>query len=88
MNLIGFLISIVQTLATLLSIALFADILISFILSPYHPIRMTLDRIIQPLLSPIRRFVPPMGMLDFSPWVLLILIQIVSSLLISFLQRL
>ena len=88
MDFIGLLINIVQTLATLLSIALFADILISFILSPYHPVRMTLDRIIQPLLSPIRRFVPPMGMLDFSPWVLLILIQVVSTLLIGFLRGL
>ncbi len=88
MNTIGFLISIVQTLATILSILLFVDIIISYFLSPYHPVRNILDRIIQPLLNPIRRIVPTMGMIDFSPWVLLILIQVVSGLLVSFLARL
>ncbi len=88
MNPIGFLISLVQTLATILTILLFADILISFVLSPYHPIRLFLDRIIQPLLNPIRRVIPSFGMIDFSPWVLLILIQVVASLLVGLLQNL
>ncbi len=88
MDVPGLLITIIQTLATILTIVLFVDIIISYFLSPYHPIRYTLDRIIQPLLNPIRRVVPSVGMFDFSPFVLLILIQLVASLLTSFLGRL
>ncbi len=86
MSVPGFLITVIQWLATILTIVLFVDIIISYFLSPYHPIRYTLDRIIQPLLNPIRRVVPSVGMFDFSPFVLLILIQLVASLLTSFLR--
>jgi YggT family protein len=34
-----------------------------------------LDRITQPILRPIRRLVPPMGGLDLSPLILLLVIQ-------------
>ena len=40
-----------------------------------------LDRITEPLYRPIRRILPDFGGLDFSPLVLLILIQIVRMLL-------
>jgi YggT family protein len=54
-------------------------------MDPYHPIRRGLDRIVEPMLSPIRRVVPLVGMLDFSPLVLIILIQILGGLLIRLL---
>jgi len=38
------------------------------------------------MLAPIRRVLPPAGMFDFSPAVLLILIQIIGSVLIRFLS--
>jgi YggT family protein len=40
-----------------------------------------LDRITEPLYRPIRRIMPDFGGIDFSPLVLLILIQIVRMLL-------
>jgi YggT family protein len=62
-----------------------ASILLSYFLDPYHPVRQGMDNLVRPLLDPIRRVVPPVGMLDFSPLVLIILIQFVSRLLTSFL---
>lgn len=62
-----------------------ASILLSYFLDPYHPVRQGMDNLVRPLLDPIRRVVPPVGMLDFSPLVLIILIQVVSRLLTSFL---
>jgi YggT family protein len=50
-------------------------------MSPFHPIRQAIDRLVDPLLDPIRRNIPPLGMFDFSPLVLIIAIQIVDSLL-------
>jgi len=37
--------------------------------------------LVAPLLDPIRRLIPSTGMLDFSPLVLIILVQIVGYLL-------
>jgi YggT family protein len=56
--------------------------------SPYHPIREALARIVDPLLNPIRRVVPLMGMLDFSPLILVILIQLLAQILTGLLLRL
>jgi YggT family protein len=82
---IGTLIYIIQTVAWILSIVLIADVVVSYFMSPYQPIRAFLDRIIQPLLRPIRRFLPTFGGLDFSPIVLLLLVQLVETVLINIL---
>ena len=42
---------------------------------------MALDRITAPLYRPIRRLLPDFGGLDFSPLVVLILIQVLQKLL-------
>lgn len=50
---------------------------------PYHPVRQGVDNLVRPLLEPIRRIMPPTGMFDFSPIILLILIRLVTILLVS-----
>lgn len=77
------LIQIIQAIAWLFTVAVIADIVVSYFLSPYHPVRSFLDRFIQPLLRPIQRILPTLGGLDFSPFVLLLLVQLVESVLIS-----
>ena len=72
--------------AQVLSLLIIAGVLLSYILSPYHPVRETLDRILEPLYAPIRRILPRTGMIDFSPLVLLILIQIIETLLVNILR--
>lgn len=64
-----------------LAILIIADVILSYILDPFHPVRRFLDGIVQPLLAPIQRILPPVGGLDFSPLVLLILLDIVTRLL-------
>jgi YggT family protein len=49
-------------------------------MNPFNPVRAFLDKLVEPLLGPIRRIVPPIGGLDFSPLVLIILLQVVESL--------
>lgn len=65
-----------------------ASILLSYFLDPYHPLRQGVDNLVRPLLDPIRRIVPPIGMLDLSPMVLIILIEVVSNILYNFLRSL
>lgn len=66
-------------------ILVLAHVILSYFLSPYHPIRSFVDRLVEPLLAPIRRVVPLVGMLDFSPMILIILVQLIAQLLISLL---
>jgi len=58
-----------------------AKVILSYFMDPYHPVRRTVDQLVNPLLYPIRRLLPTMGGIDFSPIILIILIQIVFSLL-------
>jgi YggT family protein len=62
-----------------------ASSLLSFFVSPYHPVREALDRIVAPFLDPIRRVVPLAGSMDFSPLVLILAIDFISRILIAIL---
>lgn len=84
---IWLLIQLIQALSTLLVIVVIVDVVLSYFLSPFHPVRSALDRIVEPLLAPIRRVVPPVQMIDFSPIVLIILIQVVEWVLIAVLSQ-
>lgn len=79
------LILIVNTLAQLLVLLVFASVILSFFMDPYHPIRRGVDNIVEPMLAPIRRIVPLVGMFDFSPLVLILLIQLATRFLTAFL---
>lgn len=75
----------INLFSQILVIIVIIDVVLSYIMNPYHPIRMFLDRLIEPLLAPIRRIVPTLGMMDFSPLILILLIQLLSNLLIKLL---
>ena len=82
---IDILITFINVLQQVLVLLVIVSVILSYFMDPYHPIRQGVDRIVEPLLSPIRRIVPLVGMLDFSPLVLIILIQIISGLLVRLL---
>jgi YggT family protein len=75
-------IQLIRLVATLLTWLLIIHVVLSFFMSPYHPLRQAIGRVIEPMLAPIRRFMPRTGMFDFSPLVLLILIQLVEFVLV------
>ncbi|MGE5073096.1 MAG: YggT family protein [Anaerolineae bacterium] len=77
----------VSLLAYLLVILIIIWVVVSWILPPYHPLRESLDRIVEPMLAPIRRFLPATGMIDLSPMILIIIIQLLSRVLVSLLSR-
>jgi YggT family protein len=83
-----FLARFIYFVANLLIILIFADSILSFFLSPYHPVREVMDRIVYPLLAPIRKIVPLVGSWDISPLILIILIEILARVLVSFLMAL
>ena len=79
----GILILVIRVVAQLFIWVVIASSLLSFFVPPYHPVREALDRIVNPFLEPIRRILPMAGTLDFSPLILIIIVDLISRLLIS-----
>lgn len=76
-----FLYRFVDLLFTILIFAIVGRALLSwFNLGPSNPIVRLLYEITEPILAPMRRVIPMIGMLDISP--------IVAILLLSFMQNL
>ncbi len=82
------LIAAIRALAFVLNLIVIAQVIVSYFMSPYHPVRRSLDQIVEPMLAPIRRLVPPLGGFDFSPIVLLVLIQVAEQVLVQVLVAL
>jgi len=76
---VSILIQLISILSQFIVLLVIVKIILSYFMDPYHPIRRTLDNLVEPMLAPIRRVVPLIGMFDFSPLVLISLVQILSS---------
>jgi YggT family protein len=78
--------SFVQQFLNLLFLALEITILIRILmtwipnLNPDNPIVQIIRSITDPILEPARRLIPPIGGLDFSPIVVLLLLSVLQSL--------
>lgn len=75
----------ISALSQLLVLLVIISVILSYFMDPYHPIRRSIDSVVEPMLAPIRRVVPLIGMLDLSPLILIILIQVLSNILIRIL---
>lgn len=80
---INIFIQVIDIVAQVLILVVVADAVVSFFLPPYHQVRVALDRLVEPMLSPIRRVVPPFQTFDFSPIILILLIQLLEVILKS-----
>jgi YggT family protein len=67
-------------LLQVLSAAIFFRAILSwFALDPRNPLIEILDQITEPILSPLRRVVPRIGMIDITPLVAIILLQVLAQ---------
>ena len=55
--------------------------------SPYHPAAPFFNALSDPLLKPVRRFIPPIGGVDISPVFVLIILQLILMLPITWLEQ-
>ena len=67
-------------LIQLYSLVVLISVVLSYFMSPYEPLRQGLDRFVNPLLNPLRRIIPPIRGWDFSPFVLIVILQILAML--------
>ena len=78
-------IRIIILISQVLTWLIIIQALLSFVMSPFHPIRQTIDSMVEPLSRPIRQYLPTTGGLDFSPLILIILISVIRAVLIQLL---
>ncbi|MPZ14078.1 MAG: YggT family protein [Chloroflexi bacterium] len=88
---IQFLVAFVQALFTVLFWAIIGRALLSWFRispsNPFFPLKAILDQITDPILGPLRRVVPTIGMIDITPIVALLLLQFAQALLITALNN-
>ena len=73
--------TIIIVLEQTLLLLILLKVLLSYFMDPFHPFRQSVDRLIDPLLKPIRQIVPSFGRFDFSPIILIILVEVVAQIL-------
>jgi YggT family protein len=78
---------LVTVLAQVLILALLASAILSWLprTRVLTPVTMLLDRITEPLLTPIRRRLPFFGGIDFSPLIAILLISVAEALALALL---
>ncbi len=82
----AYLVYFINILFYVLWAAILGRVIISWInLSPDNPIVVLLYGITEPILAPIRRVLPSMGMLDLSPMVALIVMMVIQRVLLRLL---
>ena len=78
----AFLFSFIRILCQVLTIAIFLRAILSwFSPTPTNILAVILYRVTEPLLAPLRRIIPRVGMLDFTPLVVIIILQLIYRLL-------
>ena len=84
MSISGSLLQMFATLLRLYSLMLVVYILISWIMHEHHypPAVRWLQSMVEPVLKPIRRIIPPIGGIDFSVLAALLIIEMLRSFIL------
>ncbi len=77
--------NIINVLVQLITLLVITKVFLSYFMDPYHPVRRNIDRVVDPMLAPFRRIIPSVGMLDISPIIFLVLIQIIGRIVVGLL---
>lgn len=82
---LNYLIQFLSIFITILTWAILIRVLLSWIpnLSRDNPLVQLLMQITDPVLEPGRRLIPPMGGMDFSPIVVILVLQFLGRMLMS-----
>ncbi len=87
---IGFLVVFINLLFQVLTWAIIIRVLLTWFpnINPENPLVQILRSITDPILEPARRIVPSVGMIDISPIVVLIVLEVMRNVLVSLLVSL
>ena len=76
----------IDTLCLVLSIAIIIRVILSwFSIRPDNPAAVIIYQITEPILAPLRRIIPSIGMIDITPMVAIVILWAVDMLIVSLL---
>jgi YggT family protein len=79
------LVNFVKVFTDIMIAAIFVRVLLSWVITdPRNPLVNVLDQITEPILGPLRRVVPRLGMFDITPMVAMIILIAIQRMVISF----
>ena len=78
-------VTIINVIRQTIYLLVLLKVILSYFMDPYHPFRQSIDRLIDPLLKPIRQVIPTVGRFDFSPILLIIIVEVIAMVIISLL---
>ena len=88
---IQFIATFINLLFQILTLAIIGRALLSWFQigpgNPFHMLAVVLHQITEPLLGPLRRVIPTIGMIDITPIVALLLLQFLQGALVSSLLK-
>lgn len=73
--------TIITVIEQTLLLLILLNVVLSYFMDPYHPFRQSVDKLVEPMLRPIRQIVPSFGRFDFSPIILMILVEVLAAIL-------
>ena len=77
---------LIQLSVQIYSLIILARVLMSWVnIDPYSPLARTIFDLTEPVLAPVRNLLPQAAGLDFSPIIVMVLLQIVGQMLITML---
>jgi YggT family protein len=79
---VTFLLDFIMVLCDVLTLVIIARVILSWFSPRPNRLTIILDKITEPILSPLRRIIPRAGMFDFTPLVAIILLQLIAYLLL------
>jgi len=79
---VSFLLTFIRVLCEVLTILIFLRAIVSwFPVSPYSPMVSLLYRLTEPVLAPLRRIIPRVGMIDITPLIAIVILQVIARLI-------
>ena len=84
----GYLIGFVEAIFNIIMLAILARVLLTwFPATRYSSLYRIIYELTEPILSPLRRVIPPIGMVDLSPLVAIILLEVLARFISGMLGR-
>lgn len=78
--------AIITLFIQLYSLVILARVLMSWVnIDPYSPLARIIFDLTEPVLAPVRNLLPPTAGLDFSPIIVMVLLQVVGQILVTML---
>lgn len=80
------LLGVIRVIFDIFFYAIFLQVILSWV-NPHTPIAPVLHSLTRPILNPIQRIIPPISGIDFSPFVAIILLQMLNISIVASLEK-